>query len=71
MKYQDLHELGSESKCKAEGKYIQKGKDYVVEDGDILHIKFNVTNKKKWIFIEIFLSLYKSSIKNFKLKFYW
>ncbi|KAI7905312.1 GTP-binding protein YchF [Cokeromyces recurvatus] len=49
MKYEDLKELGSESAVKAAGKYLQKGKDYVVEDGDIIYFKFNVTapSKKK------------------------
>ena len=27
--------------CQAAGKYKQKGRDYVVEDGDIIHFKFN------------------------------
>lgn len=43
MKYDDLKELGTESAVKAAGKYMQKGKDYVVEDGDIIFFKFNVT----------------------------
>ncbi|KAJ9049359.1 Obg-like ATPase [Entomophthora muscae] len=50
MKYSDLHELGSEAAVKAAGKYLQKGKDYVVEDGDVIFFKFNVSNnppKKK------------------------
>lgn len=49
MKYNDLKELGSESAVKANGKYMQKGKEYVVEDGDIIYFKFNVTasGKKK------------------------
>ncbi|KAI8091194.1 GTP-binding protein YchF, partial [Gilbertella persicaria] len=50
MKYDALKELGSESAVKAAGKYMQKGKDYVVEDGDIIYFKFNVTapaSKKK------------------------
>lgn len=50
MKYSDLHELGTEAAVKAAGKYLQKGKDYVVEDGDIIFFKFNVSNnppKKK------------------------
>jgi len=42
MKYADLAELGSEEKVKAVGKYYLKGKDYVVEDGDIINIRFNV-----------------------------
>ncbi|KAI7882343.1 GTP-binding protein YchF [Lichtheimia hyalospora FSU 10163] len=49
MKYNDLKELGGESAVKANGKYMQKGKEYVVEDGDIIYFKFNVTasGKKK------------------------
>lgn len=47
QKYNDLKELGSEAAVKAAGKYLQKGKDYVVEDGDIMHFKFNVTGNKK------------------------
>ncbi|CAO0801664.1 unnamed protein product [Mucor circinelloides] len=43
MKYDALKELGSESAVKAAGKYMQKGKEYVVEDGDIIYFKFNVT----------------------------
>lgn len=47
MKYEDLKELGSESAVKAAGKYMQKGKEYVVEDGDIIYFKFNVTAPAK------------------------
>jgi hypothetical protein len=42
IKYQDLIRLGSEQKVKEVGKYMQKGKDYVVEDGDIINSLFNV-----------------------------
>ena len=42
IKYNDLVELGSELKCKEAGKLSVEGKNYVVEDGDILHIRFNV-----------------------------
>jgi len=42
MKYGDLTALGSEDKVKGEGKFYLKGKDYVVEDGDIINIRFNV-----------------------------
>ena len=42
MKYQDLIHLGSEQKVKEVGKYMQKGRDYVVEDGDIINFLFNV-----------------------------
>lgn len=39
MKYEDLKELGSEASVKSAGKYYQKGKEYVVEDGDIIYFK--------------------------------
>ncbi|MBO4654074.1 MAG: redox-regulated ATPase YchF [Bacteroidales bacterium] len=42
IKYDDLVALGSELKCKEAGKLSVEGKNYVVEDGDILHIRFNV-----------------------------
>ena len=37
--YNMLKELGDESEVKAKGKMMTKGKEYVVEDGDILLIK--------------------------------
>ncbi len=37
--YTVLKELGDETEVKAKGKMMTKGKDYVVEDGDILLIK--------------------------------
>ena len=43
MKYDDLMKCGSEAEVKAAGKYHMKGKEYVVEDGDIILFKFNVT----------------------------
>ncbi len=42
MKYDDFITLGSEAKCKEAGKLAIEGKNYVVKDGDILHIRFNV-----------------------------
>jgi GTP-binding protein YchF len=42
MKYNDFIELGSEHKVKEAGKFHIEGKNYIVEDGDILHIRFNV-----------------------------
>jgi GTP-binding protein YchF len=42
MKYNDFVKLGSEHACKEAGKFYVEGKNYVVEDGDILHIRFNV-----------------------------
>ena len=37
--YDTLKELGDEAAIKAAGKVMTKGKDYVVEDGDIILIK--------------------------------
>ena len=47
--YDDLEALGSEHEVKNEGKYLQKGKQYAVQDGDIILFKFNVSGggKKK------------------------
>jgi len=42
MKYDDFISLGSEHACKEAGKFHIEGKNYVVDDGDILHIRFNV-----------------------------
>jgi len=45
MKYEDFKEHGSENAVKAAGKYKQKGRDYVVEDGDIIFFKFNAPSQ--------------------------
>ena len=42
MKYNDFTTLGSESAVKDAGKFKVEGKEYVVEDGDIMHFRFNV-----------------------------
>jgi GTP-binding protein YchF len=42
IKLDDLLELKSEEKIKSAGKLGVKGRDYIVEDGDILFIRFNV-----------------------------
>ncbi|MEL6806108.1 MAG: DUF933 domain-containing protein, partial [Bacteroidota bacterium] len=42
MKYADLINLGSEQSVKEAGKLGVEGKEYVVEDGDIMHFRFNV-----------------------------
>ena len=42
MKYDDFINLKSESACRDAGKLYVEGKTYVVADGDILHIRFNV-----------------------------
>ncbi|CAD1809880.1 Obg-like ATPase 1 [Candida parapsilosis] len=39
IKYNDLIEYGDEASVKAAGKLLQKGKDYFVEDGDIIYVK--------------------------------
>ncbi|CAG9761182.1 unnamed protein product [Ceutorhynchus assimilis] len=41
MKFQDFKEEGSEAACKGAGKYRQQGRNYTVEDGDIIFFKFN------------------------------
>ena len=45
MKFDDLDRLETEVEVKAEGLYLQKGRDYEVLDGDIIYFKFNVTAK--------------------------
>ena len=42
MKYQDLVDFKSEAAVKEAGKLGVEGKEYVVEDGDIMHFRFNV-----------------------------
>lgn len=39
---EDLEKYGSEAKIREAGKYRVEGKDYVVQDGDVLFFKFNV-----------------------------
>jgi GTP-binding protein YchF len=40
--YDSFVRLGGEQACKDAGKMRQEGKDYVVQDGDIFHFRFNV-----------------------------
>ena len=42
IKYDDFVQLKSESACRAAGKLGVEGKEYVVQDGDIMHFLFNV-----------------------------
>ena len=42
MKYDDFVTLGTEHACKEAGKLSIEGKNYVVGDGDVIHIRFNV-----------------------------
>ncbi len=41
-RWDDLVELGSEAKCREVGKLRVEGRDYVVQDGDVCHFRFNV-----------------------------
>ncbi|AFR36651.1 redox-regulated ATPase YchF [Riemerella anatipestifer] len=42
IKYEDFINYGSEAKVKEAGKLSVEGKEYVVQDGDIMHFRFNV-----------------------------
>jgi hypothetical protein len=42
MCWEDLTVLGSEARCREAGKMRTEGRDYVVKDGDILHVRFAV-----------------------------
>ncbi len=42
INFNDYVRLGSEQACKEAGKMAVEGKEYVVQDGDIMHFRFNV-----------------------------
>lgn len=42
IKYNDFLQYGSEAAVKEAGKMGVEGKEYVVQDGDIMHFRFNV-----------------------------
>ena len=42
MRYDDFVQLGSEQAVKEAGKLSIEGKEYIVQDGDIMHFRFNV-----------------------------
>jgi GTP-binding protein YchF len=42
MKYADVERLGSEQAVKDAGLYRVEGKEYIVQDGDVLYFRFNV-----------------------------
>ena len=42
IKYDDYIRYGSEAAVREAGKLFIEGKDYVVQDGDIMHFRFNV-----------------------------
>lgn len=45
MRYEDLITLGSEAALKSAGKFRLEGRDYIVQDGDILNIRFQTNIK--------------------------
>ncbi|HIS33833.1 MAG TPA: redox-regulated ATPase YchF [Candidatus Avirikenella pullistercoris] len=42
IKYDDYVHYGSEAACREAGKIGIEGKEYIVQDGDIMHFRFNV-----------------------------
>src|SRR5690625_2160332 len=42
VSYHDLMEAGSMAKARENGKVRLEGKDYLVQDGDVIHFRFNV-----------------------------
>jgi GTP-binding protein YchF len=42
IRYDDFISLGSENACKEAGKMAVQGKEYLVQDGDIMHFRFAV-----------------------------
>ncbi len=42
MSYNDFTTLGSEAACREVGKLRIEGKEYIVNDGDVMHFRFNV-----------------------------
>jgi len=42
MSYDDLVECGSETECKTKGLLRSEGKDYIVQEGDVILFRFNV-----------------------------
>ena len=42
IKYEDYLQYGSEAAVREAGKLAVEGKEYVVQDGDIMHFRFNV-----------------------------
>jgi GTP-binding protein YchF len=42
IRFEDLIACGSEAKCREQGKLRLEGKEYIVQDGDVIHFRFNV-----------------------------
>ena len=60
ISYDDLIACGSELKVKEAGKARLEGKDYLMQDGDICHFRFNVY-KNIQLDVFIFLIFYNHS----------
>ena len=48
ISYADFVELGGEHGAKEAGKLRLEGKDYIVQEGDIMHFRFNVEHGQVW-----------------------
>ena len=46
-KFDDFKELKNEAAIKAAGKLKQEGRNYVVQDGDVIFFKFNLGSEGK------------------------
>jgi hypothetical protein len=42
IRFEDLIHFGSEARCREAGRLRSEGKDYIVQDGDVIHFRFNV-----------------------------
>jgi GTP-binding protein YchF len=42
IRFEDLIACGSEARCREQGKLRLEGKEYIVQDGDVIHFRFNV-----------------------------
>ena len=42
IRYENFVKYGSEAECKKAGAFRLEGKEYIVNDGDIIHFRFNV-----------------------------
>ena len=40
--YAELVDLGGLTEARSKGKLRLEGKDYIVQDGEIMHIRFNI-----------------------------
>jgi len=47
MSFEDWKEKGGEQACRKAGRYRNEGKNYVVQDGDIIYFQFNAAKGKK------------------------